>query len=526
MNNYIKNKLTLNRRVLQLKMNINVDISFQDDGKVDLVRNLVERMDLTNLVNSYANNGRKPAINPITMLEIFIYAFSEGIYSSRAIEKACRFDLRFHYLLDGQKAPDHSTISRFHKRLEPFIQDILAENTKVLMDEGHVNLSSIYIDGTKIEAYANKYSFVWKKAVLKNQEKLRLQVIDFFSLPEGTTLHEIQTLLNKKLQAIEKTGSVQSFVKGRGKRKSHEQRDYERFQSWRERLEKYDEFLQVMGTRNSFSKTDVDATFMRMKEDHMKNGQLKPGYNIQLASTGQFIIGAYGSHHPNDVLTLPLFLDELYPRYKGKLDRIVCDSGYESIENYTYLDERDLSSYIKPSNYEQAKKRSYQSDISKRENMTYLEEEDCFICANGKKLIRVQDRKKKRASGFEEVLHRYECNECNHCPFQKQCNKYSRRENPQTKRIEFNPAFLVYRQKSYENITSEDGITERINRSIQAEGMFSKLKEGLNYQRFRHKGLRAILCDIHLVALGINLNQLHRKLHRNQFEMIRYISAA
>ena len=301
---------------------------------------------------------------------------------------------------------------------------------------------------------------------------------------------------------------------------------YEQIKSWLERLEKYEEYLQIMGERNSFSKTDKDATFLRMKDDYMRNGQLKPRYNVQFASAGQFIIAAFGSHHPNDVLTLPLFLDEIYPRYKKHLDRIVCDSGYESVENYAYLEQKNLSAYITPLNHEQVKKRSYQQDISKRENMIYVEAEDCFICANGKKLIRVQDRKRKRKSGFEETLHRYVCSECNNCSLQKQCNKYAKVENPQRKGIEFNPKFLAYRQKSLENITSEEGIMERINRSVQAEGMFSKLKEGLHYQRFRHRGLRAVLCDIHLVALGINLNQLHRKLCRNQMGNIKYTSVA
>lgn len=301
---------------------------------------------------------------------------------------------------------------------------------------------------------------------------------------------------------------------------------YEQIKSWLERLEKYEEYLQIMGERNSFSKTDKDATFLRMKDDYMRNGQLKPRYNVQFASAGQFIIAAFGSHHPNDVLTLPLFLDEIYPRYKKHLDRIVCDSGYESVENYAYLEQKNLSAYITPLNHEQVKKRSYQQDISKRENMIYVEAEDCFICANGKKLIRVQDRKRKRKSGFEETLHRYVCSECNNCSLQKQCNKYAKVENPQRKGIEFNPKFLAYRQKSLENITSEEGIMERINRSVQAEGMFSKLKEGLHYQRFRHRGLRAVLCDIRLVALGINLNQLHRKLCRNQMGNIKYTSVA
>ncbi|WP_455257676.1 transposase [Peptoniphilus asaccharolyticus] len=204
---------------------------------------------------------------------------------------------------------------------------------------------------------------------------------------------------------------------------------------------------------------------------------------------------------------------------------MVCDSGYESIENYTYLEKKKLESYIKPSNYEISKKRTYKTDISKRENMIYDKEGDFYICANGKKLTRQKDYIKTRKSGFKESIKIYKCFECDKCIYQKSCNKYSKSDNPQTKSLRFNAKFIKYREQSYANITSAEGIDERLNRSIQAEGMFSKLKEGLNYNRFRHRGLRAVICDIHLIAMGMNLNQLHRKLLKNQTEVIKYRKA-
>lgn len=523
--NYQK-KLTLNRSVLQVKMDFNTDLCFVDDGKVGLVQDLVERMDLDKLVRMYSKYGRKPVVNPLTMLQILIFCYSEGITSSRDIEKSCRYDVRVKYLLDGQIAPDHATINRYRQKLEPLIKDVFEQNVNVLLEEGHIDLSSLYVDGTKIEAYANKYTFVWKKAVLKNQEKLRVKIIKELGLLESLDIKSVKQCLSYVFNELGKKVEKIEFVYGKGKRKTQIQRDYELYESWIKRMEAYETHLQIMGERNSYSKTDHDATFMRMKEDHMLNGQLKPAYNIQFASSGQFIVGAYGSHHPSDMHTLPLFLDELYPRYDKYLKRIVCDSGYESIENYTYLDERDLESYIKPSNYEVSKKRNYKKDISKRENMIYDENGDFYICANGKKLTRQKDSHRTRSSGFKEILRTYKCFECESCPYQKLCNKYSKSDNPQTKSLSFNAEFIKYREISYENITSCEGIDERLNRSIQSEGMFSKLKEGLSYNRFRHRGLDAVICDIHLIALGMNLNQLHRKLLKNQTEIIKYRKAA
>lgn len=179
-------------------MNLNTDLYIENDSKVGLVHNLVERMDLEKLIESYSNKGRKPAVDPITMLQILIFCYSEGIYSSRKIEKACKYDLRVIYLLEDQKAPDHATINRYRKKLEPFIKDILYENTTILIGTGHIDLSSIYIDGTEVEAYANKYTFVWKKTILKFQENLRQKLIEHFNLSELNTLEYIKNRLLKE----------------------------------------------------------------------------------------------------------------------------------------------------------------------------------------------------------------------------------------------------------------------------------------------------------------------------------------
>lgn len=519
-------KLTLNRSTLQLKLNLNTEYAFEDDGKVGLVQDLVERMNLEKVVDLYSNIGRKPAIDPIILLQVLIFCYSEGIKSSRGIEDACKYDLRVRYLLEDQKAPDHSTINRFRQRLEDLTEEILAENVRILMEDEHIDLSSIYIDGTKIEAYANRYGFVWKKSILRYQEKLKNKIIEHFKLDKNISLEEAKEHLKDEFLKTKTTAKTVKFVYGKGRRKTQIQKDYELYESWLERLDRYEIDLEIMGPRNSYSKTDPEATFMRMKDDHMRNGQLKPAYNIQLASTGQFIVGTFGSHHPSDMHTLPLFLDQLYPKYQEELDRIVCDSGYESIENYTYLEDHKLTAFIKPNNYEISKKRKYKKDISRRENMTYDTEEDCYLCANGKKLVRQPDQTRKRPSGFQETLRVYRCFECNLCPYQKLCNKYSKKENPQTKSIVFNAEFSRYREESLDRITSDEGINERLNRTIQAEGMFSKMKEGLDYQRFRHRGLKAVLSDLNLLVLGINLNKLHKKLLNNQREVIKYTKSA
>lgn len=289
------------------------------------------------------------------MLEILIFCYSEGIFSSRSIEKSCKYDLRIKYLLDEQTPPDHSTINRFRQKIVELAPDLLNQMVQILIEENQIDLSSIYIDGTKIEAYANRYSFVWRGSIEKWQEKLRVKIIKHFNLNKDLTPTQVLELVKIVFNQVsqECVEKKINFVFDQGKRKHQLQREYEMLKDWKSKLEKYQNHLKIMGEhRNSYSKTDHDASFMRMKEDHMRNGQLKPAYNIQLASASGFIIGENVSHHPSDMYTLKPFLNKLLKNHPNKLNKIVADAGYESEENYVYLAKNNLSSYIKPSNYE------------------------------------------------------------------------------------------------------------------------------------------------------------------------------
>ena len=284
------------------------------------------------------------------------------------------------------------------------------------------------------------------------------------------------------------------FVYGKGKRKTKEQRDYELLKDWKEKLESYRKHLEIMGDyRNSYSKTDHDATFMRMKEDHMKNGQLKPAYNIQLASASDFIIGENISHHPSDMYTLKPFLKDLLEKYPNKLNRIVADAGYESEENYVFLAENNLTSYIKPSNYEKSKTRKYKKEQEFKKSLKYDERQDKYISQDGKEFIRCNDRYRKRKSGYVTTTKVYRCFDWN-------------KEGQKSKGIYIAETFQKYREETLKNIISDQGIEERINRSIQAKGAFSKIKSGLNYNRFHHRGKENIISEICLLSIGLNLN--------------------
>ena len=506
---------TLVNDTIQLRLNFNTEIYIQDDVKLRLVKNIIERMNLSELRKVYSSFGRKPTVNPVTMLQIIIFCYSEGIFSSREIEKPCKYDLRIKYLLDTEQPPDHSTINRFRQKIQDLTPELLNQMVQILIEEKQIDLSSIYIDGTKIEAYANRYSFVWRGSIEKWQEKLIEKIKEELGLSKSLIPDQVLqavTTIFKQLRKYCKEKKIK-FVYGKGKRKTKEQRDYEHLKEWKEKLESYKKHLEIMGdNRNSYSKTDHDATFMRMKEDHMKNGQLKPAYNIQLASASGFIIGENISHHPSDMYTLKPFLKDLLEKNPNKLNKIVADAGYESEENYVYLAENNLTSYIKPSNYEKSKTRKYKKEQEFKKSLKYDEKQDKYISQEGKEFIRCSDRYRKRKSGYVTTTKVYRCFDWN-------------KEGQKTKGIYISETFQKYREESLKNIKSDQGIEERINRSIQAEGAFSKIKSGLNYNRFHHRGKENIKSEICLISIALNLNKLTSKIENNNLEIIKYKAA-
>ena len=510
---------------MQLRMNFDVETFIPEDNKVRLVCNIVEEMNLESILST-CRRGRKPVVDPVTMLKILLFCYSEGIFSARKIETFCLYDTRAHYLLQGQKAPDHTSINRYRNSISECTHELLTQFVELMIEEGHIDLKSLYIDGTKLESVAGRYTFVWRKGVEKNQQKLVDRMIQELGLPENNTLADVIQAVRLVFNRIRNTCKREHivFVHGIGKRKTQHQRDYEHYSEVLERFAVYEEHLRILDARNSYSKTDPDATFMRMKEDHMRNGQLKPAYNIQFASNGGFIVAVMASQKSNDLHTLIPFITQMYPRYGQHMDKIVADAGYDSAENFAFLKRLGLRAYIKPANYEQGKKKKVREDIGRKENMIYLDQEDAYQCKNGKKLVRGKDSIRKYDSGFEDIQRNYTCYECAGCPFIKECIK-SRKETqtaPTKKSIRFSPEYERRRNESYANITSEDGIEERTNRTIQAEGQFSKAKCGLDYDRFRHRGLTKTVADTILMALGINLNKLHSKLKTKQQGVTRY----
>ncbi|WP_143318646.1 IS1182 family transposase [Clostridium sp. HBUAS56017] len=506
----------------QIGFPIKTEIMIPKDDPVRLLYEVTEGLDYSKLYKAYSTKGRNPAIAPETLFRVLVYGYMNNLYSSRQLETACRRDINFMWLLQGQKAPDHNTIARFRSdRLSDCMNDLFNQLVIKLDELQEIGYKNVFIDGTKIEANANKYTFVWKKATnkfeTKLQEKIRstLEILkaDFnlkFEMIDGKITvkyaEEILSLLSK----IKSEENI-DFVYGKGKRKSKLQKFTEQIDDFIEKQSKYDEYNSIFNGRNSFSKTDKDATFMHMKEDHMRNSQLKPGYNIQIGVEGEYIVGVDVSSERSDQLTFIPFLEKLNSNLPQKFQNVIADAGYESEENYCYLDKNKQNSYIKPQMYEKMKSKKFKNDISKRENMTYDEEEDFYICANGKRLIPIGTRNKKSKSGYESETTIYECLDCGDCPYRSKCNK-----SKGNKRLHVSKNFMAKREQSLINITTPEGKLLRMNRSIQIEGVFGVLKEDHRFRRFLTRGTKNIKIEFLLLSFGYNINKLWNKRKQNR----------
>lgn len=524
LNKILQKDYTLSSLYYQIKLPLDVEILIPADDPVRLLSAFVEGMELSDLYQTYGKIKKNQA-TPRQLFKIMVYASMNRIYSSRDIETACRRDVNFMYLLEGKPAPDHATFARFISlHFAQCSKKTLAEVSKLLYSLGEISGKSIFIDGTKIESVANKYTFVWKKAVTKNQAKLFDKILVLVEecenlygfrivYNEKVSLHTLKRL-RKKLCRIRQEEGI-TFVHGTGRRKTRLQKSLETLETYIAKLKEYNKKLYVCGERNSYSKTDPDATFMRMKEDAMLNGQLKPAYNLQHGVDSEYITWLDISPRPTDTRTLIPFLKDMELYLPFKYQEIVADAGYESEENYLFLEENGQLAYIKPQNYEISKTRKYRQDIGRMENMKYDEKADCYYCKNGQALTVQYEKREKTASGYRRTVTVYRSNGCSGCPFKTDCIRGNNCKTPMEDRqkvLYVSKKMKEKRQETLERITSDYGTQLRMNRSIQAEGSFANIKEDMEFRRYLYRGNANVTAQSILLAIGYNINKLHHKI--------------
>ena len=505
-----------NNKRLFLTVNPNEDIAENDPVRV--VDAIVEGLDLREFKKLYHEKGRCP-YHPKMMLKIILYAYMNNIYSCRKMERAVQRDI--HYIwLAAQEQPDFVTINRFRNRVKKEINNIFTQVVLVLADKGFITLDVEYIDGTKIESKANKYTFVWRKTVEKNraklQEKIRVllgQIDDAVAQDKAAetdkvdftpdTLTSLITELQDSLSA-----EPESADKERQKRRREKKRLVKELEKHRDKLNEYDGRLEQIGERNSMSKSDPDATFMRMKEDAMNNGQTKPGYNLQISAENQFITDYALFSNPTDTLTLIPFLNSFPDRY-GHLPSIaVADSGYGSEENYRFMAEAGMEAYVKYNRFHLEQHPRYKPNPFNHDNFHYNAAEDYYVCPMGQHMTRIGTSHLKTSSGYRSENARYRAQNCNGCPLRGLC--YKAKGDRRT--IEVNHRLNGYKRKARELLTSEEGLKHRGRRCVEPEAVFGQMKFNMAYRRFRHFGKDKVTMDFAFFAIAFNIKKMCSKI--------------
>lgn len=497
----------------QLFLPIDFEIKIAENDPVRKLVEICEELDYTELYKRYVRKWRK--VSPETLFELVVFGYMQKRYSTRQIEEACRTDIRFMWILQNEPVPDHSTIDRFlDKRLADVIEDLFYQLVDKLYALGEVRFKNMFVDGTKLEANANRYTFVWKKAVATNLKKLEAKIEA--QLPVIAARYGMASWVSAEeaFEALYSHAQMMriEFVHGSGKRKTQLQKDIEFIGEFTEKKAEYLEHLGKMKNRNSYSKTDTDATFMRMKDDYMRNGQLKPGYNMQIGVESEYIVACGAFSNCTDVQTLIPFLERFFSRTGRRMEQIIADAGYESSENYMYLEEHGQKSFIKPTNYEISKTRKYKADRYSIEHMRYDEDSDYFICENGEILRFYREETKRTVNGYETHIRYYRNDSCEGCPHFGKCHRSKRG----FREIAVNQKFLCHRRQSLDNIVSDEGVLLRVNRSIQVEGAFGVLKQDYSFRRFMFRGKRNIEMQFFLLAFAFDIQKLCNRIHNQR----------
>lgn len=462
--------------------------------------------------------------NPVSMLKTVLFGFmTNGYISLRELEDQCKVNLRFMYLMEHE-TPSYRTFGYFiNEVIGDSVEDIFNDINKKIFEKEHVDLQHLYIDGSKFEANANKYSWVWKKATEKSRYRLFDKITAVFQeINEEIAYTGMQFSVNTEYapeyirEAAAKYAEMWQldealFVHGKGRRKTMQQRHYERLKEYAEKLGEYVEKISICGEgRNSYSKTDHSATFMRMKTDYMGNDQLLPAYNVQIGVADEYIAVVDVNQYRSDMdCFIPLMksfknIYGFYPKYP------VADAGYGSYNNYIFCEQNGMEKYMKFTMFKkETTDKKYHEDPFRAVNFP-IGKDGIMRCPNGK-AFHLQYRQHVKGNNYGRQEEVYTCEDCSGCPYAERCKKTDKNRT-----VRINRELTSMHHEVMENLESIHGALLRMNRSIQAEGTFGIMKNDRCYSRIVRRGIESVRLEVFLVSIGQNLYKFHNKQKKAQ----------
>ena len=509
-----------NYTIRQLKLPLEIEKLIDIADPVYTFCEVMDHIDLSGYFVEKDYKTGRPKYDQQKLLKVILFAFMEqGYCSLREIQKSCRTDIRYMYLLDDMKAPSFATLGNLLRNgLTVPVEQVLADINAYIFEMEQVDLEHVYIDGTKIEANANRYTWVWKKSCITNRDKvfekisqlidrMNSEVLGYqgisFEKREIYAVEYIETLLLQYQQLT--CLDMSSFVTGRGHRKTLHQRQYQELEGYLERLRTYSNHIGICGEdRNSYAKTDHDATFMRIKRDYMGNDQLLPAYNVQTAICDEYIAVIDAKPFASDqdcfIPLMEKYRDTYghYPKYP------VADAGYGSYNNYLYCEEHGMEKYMKFTMFEkETKNEKYHRNPYRAVNFR-RDPDGNLICPNNQKFI-FKYNKHVKGNKYGRTEELYECESCEGCPHKAECCKSAKGNRT----IRINQELTSFHEEVISNLKCIHGALLCMNRSIQSEGTFGIIKWDRNYKRIFRRGKENVLLELTLIACGYNLYKYH-----------------
>lgn len=507
---------TLNQGVLPIFISDYLDVC----DPVFTFDELVGGMNLQQYLTSVSEHklGRT-RYDPIRMLKTVLFGFmDQGYISLRGLEENCKVNIRYIYLMDHQ-TPSYRTFGYFiNEVLADNIENIFNDINHAIFDKENVDLTHLYIDGSKFEANANKYTWVWKKATEKSRYRLYAKIT--------TLIGEInQGLASSGLKIESRTEYVpdyldqiseryreiwhldpRNFVSGRGHHKSIQQRQYQQLKAYTAKLKEYMEKITICGEgRNSYSKTDHDATFMRIKKDYMGNDQLLPAYNVQFGIADEYIAVADVNQYRSDMDCFIPLMEKFQKTYGFYPTYPIADAGYGSYNNYIFCEQHGMKKYMKfPMYAKETKDKEYHNNPFRAVNFK-IDKDGILRCPNGK-AFHFLYRRHVRGNHYGRQEEYYQCEECSGCPYATKCKRTDKNRT-----ILLNQELTSMHKEVLDNLESVQGALLRMNRSIQSEGTFGIIKNDREYKRIVRRGLKSVQLEIFLICIGHNLYKYHNK---------------
>ena len=431
----MKNKTTLystpKQGILPLFLSNYLDIS----DPVLRFDEFMEGIDLTKYLSTIPKHATgRIRYNPVNLLKTVLFGFmTNGYMSLRELEDNCKVNIRFMYLMNQERL-SYRTFGYFiNEVLADSIEDIFNDINHKIFEQEQVDLHHLYIDSSKFEANANKYSWVWKKATEKSRYRLYEKITTLLNeinetlawngikIPTNTEYvpEELKEILARYVAIYELDKS--NFVYGKGHRKTVQQRQYEKLEEYTAKLEEYIEKIEICGSgRNSYSKTDHSATFMRIKTDYMGNDQLLPAYNVQIGVANEYIAVVDVNQYRSDMdCFIPLMeqfhkLYGFYPKYP------IADAGYGSYNNYIYCEQHGMEKYMKfPMYKKETKDKKYHENPFRAVNFK-VDEDGILRCPNHKAFL-FSHRKAVKGNRYGRQEEIYKCEDCSGCSYAAQC---------------------------------------------------------------------------------------------------------